>query len=94
MAFSFFFAEIELTYRKLRILRQSSITVLGNVRLQKRQIESELKVRQKGRVPPRFDTRLWPYGLHERVQSEAFRFIIWSLNEELRVQILNMVKCA
>jgi hypothetical protein len=42
--------------------------------LQKRQIESELKIRQKERVPSRFDTRLWLYGLHGRVQSEAFRF--------------------
>ena len=42
--------------------------VSGCVRLQKRQIESELKVRQKGRVPSRFDTRLWLYGLHGRVQ--------------------------
>ena len=47
---------------------------LGSVRLQKRQVESELKVRQKERVPSRFDTRLWPYGLHGRVQSEAFIF--------------------
>jgi hypothetical protein len=44
------------------------------VRLQKRQIESELKVWQKERVPSQFDTRLWLYGLHGRVQSEAFRF--------------------
>ena len=47
---------------------------LGLVRLRKRQIESELKVRQKERVPSRFDTRLWLYGLHGRVQSEAFKF--------------------
>ena len=47
---------------------------LGVVRLQKRQIESELKVRQNERVPSRFDTRLWLYGLHGRVQSGAFRF--------------------
>ena len=47
---------------------------LGVVRLQKRQIESELKVRQNERVPSRFDTRLWLYELHGRVQSEAFRF--------------------
>jgi hypothetical protein len=52
----------------------SSFNALGSVRLQKRQIESELKVRQKERVPSRFDTRLWLYGLHGRVQSEAFRF--------------------
>ena len=47
---------------------------LGVVWLQKRQIESELKVRQKERAPSRFDTRLWLYGLHGPVQSEAFRF--------------------
>ena len=45
---------------------------LGVVRLQKRQIESELKVWQNERVPSQFGTRL--YGLHGRVQSEAFRF--------------------
>jgi len=47
---------------------------LGNVRLQSDTFESELKVRQKERAPSRFDTRLWLYGLHGRVQSEAFRF--------------------
>ena len=36
--------------------------VLGSVRLQNRQIEYELKVRQKERVPSCFDTRLWLYG--------------------------------
>ena len=41
---------------------------LGIVRLQNRQIEYELKVRQKERVPSRFDTRLWLCGLHGRVQ--------------------------
>jgi hypothetical protein len=46
----------------------------GVVRLQKRQIESELKVWQKERVPSRYDARLWLYGLHGRVQSEAFGF--------------------
>jgi len=50
------------------------ILSLGLVRLQKHQIESEPKVRQKERVPSRFDTRLWLYGLHGRVQSKAFRF--------------------
>ena len=40
----------------------------GIVRLQNRQIEYELKVRQKERVPSRFDTRLWLCGLHGRVQ--------------------------
>ena len=43
--------------------RDSVIKLLGIVRLQKRQIESELKVGQKERVPSRFDTRLWLYGL-------------------------------
>ena len=38
------------------------------------QLNSELKVRQKERVSSRFDTRLWLYRLHGRVQSEAFRF--------------------
>ena len=32
---------------------------LGRVRLQNHQIEYELKVRQKERVPSCFDTRLW-----------------------------------
>ena len=41
---------------------------LGFVRLQNHQIEYELKVRQKERVPSRFNTRLWLYGLHGRVQ--------------------------
>ena len=49
---------------------------LGIVRLQNRQIEYELKVRQKERVPSRFDTRLWLCGLHGRVQ-------IWGLHIEL-----------
>ena len=44
--------------------------------------KSELKVRQKERVPSRFDTRLWLYGLHGRVQSEAFR-LIWSSTKGL-----------
>ena len=52
----------------------TSAAKLGFVRLQKRQIESELKVWQKERVLSRFDTRLWLYGMHGRVQSEAFRF--------------------
>ena len=43
-------------------------------RLQSDAFESELKVRQKERVPSRYGTRLWLYGLHGRVQSEAFRF--------------------
>ena len=47
------------------------ILSLGLVRLQMRQIESELKVRQKERVPSRFDTRLWLYGLHGPMQSES-----------------------
>jgi len=47
---------------------------LGVVRLQSDAFESELKVRQKERAPSRFDTRLWLYKLHGRVQSEAFRF--------------------
>ena len=42
--------------------------------LRGRSVESELKVWQKERVPSRFDTRLWLYGLHGRVQSETFRF--------------------
>ena len=46
---------------------------LGVVRLQSDAFESELKVRQKERVPSRFNTRLWLYGLHGRVQSEAFQ---------------------
>ena len=33
-----------------------------------------MKVRQKERVPSRFDMRLWLYGLHGRVQSKAFIF--------------------
>jgi len=33
--------------------------LLGVVRLQKRRIESELKVWRNGRVPSGFDTRLW-----------------------------------
>ena len=48
--------------------------MLEVVRLQSDAFESELKVRQKERVPSRFDTRLWLYELHGRVQSEAFRF--------------------
>jgi hypothetical protein len=44
------------------------LVALGVVRLQNRQIEYELKVRQKERVPSRFDTRLWLCGLHGRVQ--------------------------
>jgi len=59
----------KLTARYLAVDKHS-----GLVRLQKRQIEPELKVRQKECVPSRFDTRLWLYGLHGRVQSEAFRF--------------------
>ena len=47
---------------------------LGVVRLQSDAFESELKVWQKERVPSRFDTRLWLYGLHGHVQSEGFRF--------------------
>ena len=40
----------------IRVHRQSN---LGVVRLQSDACESELKVRQKERVPSRFDTRLW-----------------------------------
>ena len=47
---------------------------LGVVRLQSDAFESELKVRQKERVPSRFDTRLWLYRLRGRVESGAFRF--------------------
>jgi hypothetical protein len=47
------------------------ILSLGLVRLQKRQIESELKVQQKERVPSCFDTRLWLYGLHGPVPSDS-----------------------
>ena len=50
------------------------ICILGVVRLQSDAFESELKVRQKERVPSRVDTRLWLYKLHGPVQSEAFRF--------------------
>jgi len=65
----------DLLYRTNKVLRNClSQICLGNFRLQKRQIESELKVRQKERVPSRFGTRLWLYGLHGRAQSEAFRF--------------------
>ena len=64
------------------------VLMLGVVRLQSDAFESELKVRQKERVPSRFDTRLWLYGLHGRVQSEAFR-LTWSLTEELRAPYLN-----
>ena len=49
--------------------------------MQNGQIEYELKVRQKGRVSFCFDTRLWLYRLHGRLQSEAFRFS----NEELHI---------
>jgi hypothetical protein len=56
--------------------------------LQSDAFESELKVRQKERVPSRFNTRLWLYGLHGHVQSEAFR-LIWSSTEELRAPYLN-----
>ena len=59
--------------------------------MQKRQIESELKVRQKERVPSQFDTRLRLYGLHRRVQSEAF-ILKWNLNLELRVPYSNDAK--
>ena len=50
------------------------LEILGVVRLQSDAFESELKVRQKERVPSRFDTRLWLYRLRGRVESGAFRF--------------------
>ena len=50
------------------VLNEHLTTNLGIVRLQNRQIEYELKVRQKERVPSRFDTRLWLCGSHGRVQ--------------------------
>ena len=53
---------------RLQIEVESEIWNLGLVRLQNLHIEYELKVRQKERVPFRFDTRLWLYGLHGRVQ--------------------------
>ena len=52
----------------------SRVETQGVDRLQSDAFESELKVRQKERVPSRFDTRLWLYGLRGRVESEAFRF--------------------
>ena len=56
--------------------------ILGNleaIQLQKHQIKSELKVQQKERVPSRFDTRLWLYGSHGRMQSESFQIQMRSL---------------
>ena len=59
-------------------------SALGVVRLQKRQIESELKVRQNERVPSRFDTRLWLYGCTDMCNLKPS-----DLNEELEAPYLN-----
>ena len=51
-------------------MQSSRISIhLGTVRLQTCQIEYEMKVRQKERVPSQFGTRLW----HGRMQYGGFR---------------------
>ena len=68
-------ASLEASHDKADLLQGFYLAdPLGVVRLQSDAFESELKVRQKERVPSRFDTRLWLYKLHGRVQCEAFRF--------------------